>query len=908
MKARFCVGALLLTLACVALISGCVRTASKRPPDAAEPGEIETPTAGDAKKRLKIPHHTIIMGENGQYRSRMTVVRREDREEPSVRRNSDAPLFEELAKTGKVQFWSGTVKSWSAEQFSGADPHGLWDLEKSRGTGQARKKGRSSGSGGGEMREEGFDETCIIVRDPQGKRRRSKVRLVQHAPARGGQLKAKSAEGKEIGELPLKHTSVEGEISGFMSAVDVTQVYTNPFEHKIEAVYVFPLPQTAAVNEFIMTIRKRRILGIIREREEAERLYKEAKRQGFVASLMTQERPNIFTQSVANIEPGHEVSISIRYIHHLRYDSGEYEFVFPMVVGPRYIPGGCGGGKVDVAGDKDAVVQTVSTRKGTGWSPDTDTVPDASRITPPVLPKGYRSGHDISLAVSIDAGVAIKDLRSPSHLIDVKREGDAKAQVRLRQEDSIPNKDFILRYRVAGKAPEMAVLAHSGKLGGYFTLMFQPPVEIKPTEAVPKEMIFVLDCSGSMRGHPIEKAKAAMIRCIQGMNPADSFQIIRFSTNASGFAKRPVPNTRDNVRRGVKYVNQLRGSGGTQMLEGIKAAIDFPHDPERLRFVCFMTDGYIGNETQILDAIRRKIGKARLFSFGVGTSVNRYLLDRMAEEGRGDVQYVRPDSPTEPVVERFYRRIGNPCLGDIEIDWGELKVKDVYPKRIPDLFVGQPLAVVGRFARAGKGTIKIRAMAGQERKVFEIPVELPPKETGNESLATLWARQRIKDLMGRMVRRETPEIAEQVKNVALEFSLVSAYTAFVAVDSSRKTEGGQAKTVVQPAQMPEGVSHEGVFGTGGKAGPLTLKSARLGMTVTQDENGVLHVAQISPGSAAAEAGLRQGDVIMKADGVSLEGKLSRLREAVNGLGQGQMMEVLLLRNGVSSKMQVGAGK
>ena len=344
------------------------------------------------------------------------------------------------------------------------------------------------------------------------------------------------------------------------------------------------------------------------------------------------------------------------------------------------------------------------------------------------------------------------------------------------------------------------------------------------------------------------------------------------------------------------------------MLEGIKAALDFPHDPERLRFVCFMTDGYIGNETQILAAIRRKIDTARLFSFGVGSSVNRYLLDRMAEEGRGDVQYVRPDSPTEPVVERFYRRIGNPCLGDLEIDWDGLKVEDVYPKRIPDLFVGQPLVVVGRFARAGKGTIKIRAMTGQKRKVFEIPVDLPAKEAGNESLATLWARHRIKDLMGRMVQRETPEIAEQVKNVALEFSLVSAYTAFVAVDSSRKTGGAQAKTVVQPVQIPEGVSHEGVFGTGGKASPLTLKSARLGMAVTQDENGILHVAQISPSSAAAEAGLRQGDVIMKANGLPLEGKLSRLREAVSALGKGQTMEVLLLRNGVSSKVEVEAGR
>ena len=340
------------------------------------------------------------------------------------------------------------------------------------------------------------------------------------------------------------------------------------------------------------------------------------------------------------------------------------------------------------------------------------------------------------------------------------------------------------------------------------------------------------------------------------------------------------------------------------MLEGIKAALDFPRDEERVRFVCFMTDGYIGNETEILAAIRQKIGDARLFSFGVGSSVNRYLLDRMAEEGRGEVQYVRSYAPTEPVVERFYRRVNYPCLADIEVDWGGLPAADAYPKRLPDLFVGKPLVVVGRYRWAGKGVVNIRARMGQERKVFEIPVEFPENEPNNHSLPTLWARQRIKDLMGQMVEEGNPEVAEHVKNVAIEFSLVSAYTAFVAVDSSRKTAGGEARPVSQAVQMPEGVSWDGNFGTGGPADPLKLNSTLLGMAVTQDENGVLHVAAVKAGSAAEKAGLRQGDVLLKMNGVPLDGNLSKLRTASNGLKGGQTVELLILRNGASQKAEV----
>jgi Ca-activated chloride channel family protein len=455
-------------------------------------------------------------------------------------------------------------------------------------------------------------------------------------PGCGAMLARLPKEEKEI-PLPLKHTDVKGRISGYIATVDVTQQFHNPYDEKIEAVYVFPLPQNAAINEFIMTIGERKIRGIIRERQQAERIYKEAKERGHVASLLTQERPNIFTQKVANIEPGKEIDVNIKYFNTLAYVDGWYEFVFPMVVGPRFNPpgytdgvGAVGRGKAGISGQKTEVQY---------------------------LKPHERSGHDIAVAVDIDAGVAIEKVVCPSHAITNSRVNPEKRTVKLSSLDTIPNKDFVLRYKVAGRKVKSALVTHRDERGGFFTLMLYPPENLNHLRRAPMEMIFVLDCSGSMRGKPIAKAKDAIKRALRKLEPGDTFQVIRFSNNASKLGPAPVPATPENIRRGLEYVESLEGSGGTMMIEGIKAALDFEHDSHRFRLVSFMTDGYIGNEVEILAAVHEKLGESRIFSFGVGSSVNRFLLDRMAKLGKGAVAYIGLDESAGEVVDAFYERI-----------------------------------------------------------------------------------------------------------------------------------------------------------------------------------------------------------------------------------------------------------
>ncbi|MBM4394096.1 MAG: VWA domain-containing protein [Deltaproteobacteria bacterium] len=353
-------------------------------------------------------------------------------------------------------------------------------------------------------------------------------------------------------------------------------------------------------------------------------------------------------------------------MQYLKYDAGTMSLAFPMVVGPRYVPG------ASCAPDG-----SVTPLPGVPQS-----VPDADRITPPVLRPGERSGHDVALAVKLSAGVPFRGLRSKSHQVVTTQIDASNAIVRLSPEDSIPNKDFVLEWDVDPQRVATGLLTHaSAGDGGFLTLMMVPAARPAPADVTPKEMVFVLDCSGSMSGNPIEQAKRLVRHSLKALNPGDSFQILNFSMSARGMSPLPVPNTPDNVRRGLAYLDTLQGEGGTEMLTGIRAALDFPPDPERLRVVMFLTDGYIGNETQILAAIRERIGEARLYAFGVGSSVNRYLLENMALEGRGTVQYVRYDEDAGTPIERFYDQVRSPLLTDVEIDWGGLDVREVLPAR-----------------------------------------------------------------------------------------------------------------------------------------------------------------------------------------------------------------------------------
>jgi len=623
------------------------------------------------------------------------------------------------------------------------------------------------------------EELWVIARGPQ-----ATVEKEEEEPGTGT-LMAKIEE-KQI-PMPLKHTDVRTFVSGYIGAVEVTQQFHNPYSSKIEAVYVFPLPHNAAVNEFIMTIGERRIRGIIRERQEAEQIYQEAKRQGYVASLLTEERPNIFTQSVANIEPGKEIDVNIKYFHTLAYVDGWYEFVFPMVVGPRFNPPGMTKGIGAVARGKAGL--------------------SGQQTEVQYLKPGERTGHDISLRVEVDAGVPIEEFSCKTHQVNHETWAPEKLAVSLSPTDRVPNRDFVLRYRVASGQIKSSLITQRDDRGGYFTVMLFPPKELGALKRQPLELVFVLDCSGSMSGRPIAAAKQAIRHALSLLQPGDSFQLINFSVSASQLGPAPLEATPENVAQALAYLASLRGEGGTMMIEGIKAALDFPHDPERLRFVCFLTDGYIGNEVEILAAIHDRLGPSRIFSFGIGSAVNRYLLDNMAKIGRGAVAYLGPRDDAGRITGDFFERIAHPALTDLKIDWGGLDVAGVFPRVLPDLFVGRPVILTGRFNGRQDATIRVTGTAAGEHISLDIPARITDSSATHKGLPSVWARMKIADLAEQSIYQPDNELPHQIKQVALDYGLMSAYTAFIAVDSTRRTEGTEGTTVPVAVPVPEGVKY-----------------------------------------------------------------------------------------------------
>ncbi|HEX7317040.1 MAG TPA: VIT and VWA domain-containing protein [Pyrinomonadaceae bacterium] len=606
-----------------------------------------------------------------------------------------------------------------------------------------------------------------------------------------GSLGAFGANGRARGLCPLKHTDVRASVAGFLARVTVTQEFENPFNEKIEAVYTFPLPQSAAVDDMTMQVGGRTVKGKIMRREEAGQVYRAARDAGQVASLLDQERPNVFTQSVANVMPGERVTVVISYVETLKYEAGTYEFVFPMVVGPRYIPG-----------------TPTGRRAPRGRRANTDRVPDATRITPAQARPGTRAGHDISVEVSLDAGVPVEGLKSPSHAIDVERPSQSGARVRLRSLNVIPNKDFILRYDVAGAKIQDAMLTHRDERGGYFTLILQPPQRVTVADVTPKELVFVLDTSGSMEGFPIEKAKETMGLALDALNPQDTFNLITFAGDTHVLFDEPVPATRENLQKAQSFLRSRTGGGGTEMMDAIRAALE-PSDAQgHVRIVCFMTDGEVGNDFEIISEVR-KHPNARVFSFGIGGSVNRFLLDKMAEEGRGEVEYVTLDDDGSAAARRFHERVRNPLLTDISIDWGGLQVTDVYPRRIPDLFGAAPVIVSGRYTAGGRGVVRLRGTMSGQLFERELAVELPESRAENDVLATLWARRRVEDLMsedyaGAQSGNPREDLREQITGLGLEYRLLTQFTSFVAVEETIVTDGGKPRRIDVPVDVPEG--------------------------------------------------------------------------------------------------------
>jgi Ca-activated chloride channel family protein len=628
-----------------------------------------------------------------------------------------------------------------------------------------------------------------------------------------GQLDATGPEGEPLGSCPLERTDVQVDIAGFVARVSVTQRFANPFDVPIEATYTFPLSERAAVDDMWMQAGDRTIRAEIHEREKARQIYERARDAGKLTGLLDQERPNIFTQSLANLMPGTAVEVHIEYNEPLPYEDGTFEFSFPTVVGPRFIPGNATG------------------KQGTGWAPDTNRVPDASRITPPVTPEGTRAGHDIAIAVDIDAGVPIRKIDSRLHEVDVDRRSKTRALVHLHEKAVIPNRDFVLRYAVASHEVTSGYLTHrDGEGDGYATFVLLPPRRVTPETAAPKEMIFVIDRSGSQSGLPLTKAKETMLWILDHMNPRDTFQVVSFSSSVEVLFDEPQEASHAMKRQARRYIGNLSANGGTWMAEAIRRVTSLPADGNRLRIVVFMTDGYIGNDFEVLQLVRTLRGNSRWFPFGTGNSTNRFLLDNMAGLGGGEVDYVLLNSPGDEVAKRFYERIASPVLTDVRLEFDGLDVVDAYPQEVSDVWAQRPLFVQARYREPGRGTVILRGFRRGEPYEQKLDVRLPARAEGNSAIASMWARARVDELMARDLQglqagRFPTELRDQIIEVALGHRLLTQFTSFVAVEDRVVNEGGTLKTVTVPVEMPQGVTYEGVFGDPAEAGMAYKSSA-----------------------------------------------------------------------------------
>ena len=614
-----------------------------------------------------------------------------------------------------------------------------------------------------------------------------------------GALRIVQKDGSVI-ECPLKHTDVEADVSGFIARVKVTQKFYNPSkDEKIEAVYVFPLPHGSAVDDMTMVIGDRRIVGIIKKRGEARAIYEQAIRRGQTAALLEQERPNIFVQSVGNIKPGQEINIEISYVDVLEYDMGEYTFHFPMVVGPRYNPAGFTGGIGAAPRDQPGVSE--------------------QKTEVPYLKPGERNGHDIALSLTLDAGVPVSDVRSTNHQATIQPVDRSRAKVQLSPADAIPNKDFVLKYKVVGEKPEIALLSHNPGRGsdGYFMLMIQPRIDQQLKQAPPREICFLLDVSGSMNGQPTAKIRDTMLEFFNLAKPDDTIQVITFASQSAQLFPAYVPATKENVDKALNFTNRIEGGGGTEMLKGIKMVLDAPVDPRRVRIVVMMSDGFIGNEAQIIDEVGKRVGdQIRFWTIGIGSSPNRMLIDGVAKQGGGMSAVLGlNDNPTE-LVPKIVERIHRAQLANVTIDWGRLSVYEIYPLAIPELWAGRPVILFGRYNEAGAGPVTIKGKAEGTPIEYPVQVKLPASQPLHGVLGTVWARKKIEDLSAQMYGGEVPELVDEITRIALAYRLMSQYTSFVAVDESDKESLAATPTpprrVAVPVPMPDGVSWEGVFG------------------------------------------------------------------------------------------------
>jgi Ca-activated chloride channel family protein len=598
-------------------------------------------------------------------------------------------------------------------------------------------------------------------------------------------------------EVPAVRTDVRIRVTGPIARVAVTQEFLNPSAEWLEGVYVFPLPEGAAVDAMRLQVGARVIEGQIREREEARQTYQQAQQAGQKASLLEQERPNIFTMSVANVGPSETVIVDIEYQEVVRYDQGEFRLRFPMVVGPRYIPG------------RDAVPGT----PGTGWGANTTAVPDAERITPPVRHPSEGAASPVTLTVELDAGFPLRRLVSPYHAI-VTTPMSATGQTITLADAAVPaDRDFELVWAPdPGKQPAAAVFTewHDGE--PYALVMLLPPVGADAADSrLPREVIFVIDTSGSMAGASIQQARLALEEALAALAPGDRFNVIQFNSRMEQLFPASVPASVAEVERARRWVQGLQANGGTEMLPALRAALEGADETGVVRQVIFVTDGLVGNEDQLFAYISHTLGRSRLFTVGIGAAPNGHFMTKAAQFGRGTYTYIGSPGEVGQKMGALFRKLEHPVLSDVAVSWGGDDV-ETWPARVPDLYAGEPVVLLARLGGASRAELTVTGRRDVTPWETTLRVEADSDETG---IHKLWARKKIGGLMDRLREGgDRDDVRRAVVAVALQHHLVSAYTSLVAVDvTPTRPEGSPGRTANVPVALPAGMVHEKVFGT-----------------------------------------------------------------------------------------------
>jgi Ca-activated chloride channel family protein len=593
------------------------------------------------------------------------------------------------------------------------------------------------------------------------------------------------SDDPNVDRLPLKATDVKVSIAGVIADVKVTQRYRNDGTRPIEAEYVFPGSTRAAVYGLTMTIGERRIKAQIREKQQARAEYQAAKSAGKSAALLEQHRPNVFKMNVANILPGDVVDVELQYTELVVPTDSVYEFVFPTVVGPRY---------------------TTQPQAGTSpldrWQQN------------PYLRAGESAADDFDLHVTINSGIPLKETSSPTHRVQVQYRNAQRAEIEvLRDERKAQNRDFILHYQLAGAQIESGLLLYEGAKENYFLAMIEPPKRVTAAQIPPRDYVFIVDVSGSMNGFPLDVTKELMRSLLSSLRPTDTFNVMLFAGNSLVLSDIPLPATEANIHRGITLIDSQEGGGATELLPALRRALALPGAEERSRSIVVATDGYVSVEAEAFDLIRNNLGRANLFAFGIGSSVNRYLIEGMARIGQGEPFIVANETEAAPQAEAMRRYIESPVLTKTELVAQGFEIYDTEPPGIPDVLAARPVVVYGKWRGPRQGTLTLRGLsgAGAFEKSFDLGRERP--QADNAALGYLWARNRIARLDDYQRVANDPDRVREITDLGLRYGLLTAYTSFVAIDDVvRNDRPKDTQNVKQPLPLPEGVTNLAVGG------------------------------------------------------------------------------------------------